>query len=202
VDILGQVLMPEFVTEAAIKEDQQFLTGTGADEPQGILQNDTTGGPWNTDTVTVNSGVAADISFDAAVKAPWRLQAQYRAKRTPTTAFAFNASTGLNLSTLKDSTGAYLWTEMHGDNAQGNPDTLRGWQYAESEAMPNAAANTFPIIFGDFSGYRIVDRVGMSVERYSDASTAETDSVVFFCRRRYGGQVAEGYKFVVIKCAT
>ena len=201
-DIMSQVLMPEFATEAAIKEDQQFLTGTGADEPQGILRNDTTGGPYNADTLTQNSGVAADISFDAVVKAPWKLNAQYRNKRNPNVAFAFNAAVGANLASLKDSTGAYLWTEMHGANAQGNPDTLRGWAYAESEALGDVGANNYPIIFGDWNGYRIVDRIGMSVERYSDASTAETDSVVFFCRRRYGGQVAEGYKFVTIKCAS
>jgi HK97 family phage major capsid protein len=50
-DILSQVLMPEFATEAAIKEDGQFLTGTGADEPQGILGPLNTSGPQNSDTV-------------------------------------------------------------------------------------------------------------------------------------------------------
>jgi HK97 family phage major capsid protein len=91
---------------------------------------------------------------------------------------------------------------MHGNNAQGSPDTLRGWAYAETEALQAIAANTYPVIFADWSGYRIVDRIGMSVQRYEDSNTAATDSVVFFCRRRYGGQVAEGYKFAVIKIST
>lgn len=201
-DVMTEVIMPEASTEGALTEDAQFLTGTGADEPQGILKDVTTGGPWNTDVVTQRTGQAADVAMDAVVKAPWKLAGQYRAKRNPSTAFAFTSATGAVLASLKDSTGAYLWTEAHGDNAQGNPDTLRGWQYRESEALPEIAANTYPIIFGDWSGYRIVDRVGMSIQRYDDSNTAESDSVVFFVRRRYGGQTAEGYRFVAVQCAT
>lgn len=200
-DVMNQVLMPEIQTEAAITEDQQFLLGSGSNEPLGILVDNTTGGPTNADIVTQNTGQAADVSFDAVVKAPWKLMGQYRAKRSPSVAYAFNAATGSVLASLKDGDGNYLWTEMRGNNAQGNAETLRGWQFRESEALPSIAANTFPIIFGDWSGYRIVDRVGMAIQRYDDSATAENDSVVFFVRRRYGGQCAEGYKFVAIKCA-
>lgn len=201
-DVMNQLLMPEFSTEAALTEDQQFLTGSGAGEPQGILNGTAANGaPFNTDVVTRASGAAATILFDALVKAPWDIAGQYRAKRNPSTAWAFTSATGAVISALQDNTGAYLWTEAHGANAQGNPDTLRGWAYKESEALPELAANTYPIIFGDFSAYRIVDRVGMSIQRYDDSATADTDSVVFFCRRRYGGQLAEGYRLVVIKCS-
>jgi HK97 family phage major capsid protein len=200
-DVMNQVLMPEIQSEAAITEDQQFLLGSGSNEPLGILVDNTTGGPTNADTLTQNSGQAADVSFDGIVRMPWKLSGQYRQKRSPSVAYAFNAATGGVLASLKNSTGDYLWTEMYGNNAQGNADTLRGWQVRESEALPSIAANTFPVIFGDWSGYRIVDRVGMAIQRYDDSNTAETDSVVFFVRRRYGGQVAEGYKFVVLKCA-
>lgn len=201
-NILNDVLMPEFSTEAALTEDQQFLTGSGSGEPQGILNGTAANGaPWNTDVVTRASANASALTFDALVKAPWDIAGQYRAKRNPSTAWAFTSATGGVISALQDNTGAYLWTEAHGANAQGNPDTLRGWAYKESEALPEIAANTYPIIFGDFSSYRIVDRVGMSIQRYDDSATADTDSVVFFCRRRYGGQLAEGYKLVVIKIA-
>jgi HK97 family phage major capsid protein len=201
-DILGQVLMPEFMTDAAILEDAQFLTGTGADEPQGILNGiAANGAPFNADVQTQVSGAAAAITFDGFVAAPYKLAGQYRQRRNPSTAFAFTSATAGLLAQLKDGQGAYLWTEMHGNNAVGAPDTLRGWQVAETEALAEVAANTYPVIFGDFSGYRIVDRVGISVQRYEDSTTADTDSVVFFCRRRYGGQVAEGYKFVAMKIA-
>jgi HK97 family phage major capsid protein len=202
-DVMNQVLMPEIQTEGAQTEDGQFLTGTGAGEPQGILNGTAANGaPFNTDVAVRNSGAASTLQFDPIVKAPWDLAGQYRNKRNPSTAWAFTSLTGSVLASMQDNTGAYLWTEAHGANAQGNPDTLRGWQYKESEALPEIAANTYPVIFGDFSGYRIVDRVGMSITRYDDSATADTDSVVFFVRRRYGGQLAEGYRLVVIKIAT
>jgi HK97 family phage major capsid protein len=194
--------MPEFTTEAAINEDQKFLTGTGADEPQGILKDLTTGGPYNTDITTQNSGAAAAITFDALVNMPFNLAGQYRARKSDSVAFAFTSTTAGLLSQLKDGTGRYLWAEMYGNNAVGNPDTLRGWAYAETEQLPEVAANTYPIIFGDWSGYRIVDRIGMSVQRYDDSALADTDSVAFYVRRRFGGQVAEGWKLAVMKVST
>lgn len=202
-NILSDVLMPEFVTEAQIKEDGQFLTGTGADEPQGILNGTAANGaPFNSDVSTQNSGAAAAITFDGFVKAPYKIAGQYRARKNPSTAYAFTSTTAGLLAALQDNTGAYLWTEMHGNNAVGAPDTLRGWAVAETEALAEVAANTYPVVFGDFQGYRIVDRIGMSVQRYDDSALADTDSVAFYCRRRYGGVVAEGWRFVVIKIST
>lgn len=202
-NLMSEVLMPEFAAEAAVKEDEQFLTGTGANEPQGVLNGTAANGaPFNADVAIRNSGAASEIKFDGLVAMPWDLKGQYRSRKNPSVAFVFNSATGGVIAGLKDGTGAYLWTEMHGNNAIGNPDMLRGWAYGESEAMPSIAANTYPVVFGDWQGYRIVDRIGMSVQRYEDSATADTDSVVFFCRRRYGGQVAEGYRFVALKIAS
>ncbi len=202
-NILSEVLMPEFSAEAAIKEDQQFLTGSGADEPQGILNGTlANGAPFNADVSTINTGAASSLQFDPFVQAPYKIAGQYRQRKNASTAWAFTSTTAGLIAALKDGEGRYLWTEMTGNNAVGAPDTLRGWQVAETEALAEVAANTYPVIFGDFMGYRIVDRIGMSVERYSDSATADTDSVVFFCRRRYGGQVAEGYRFVTMKVST
>lgn len=202
VDMLKDVLMPEYITEAALTEDRQFLTGTGADEPQGILRDITTGGPYNTDIATQVSGSASAITFDALVNMPFNLAGQYRQRKNANVAFAFTSTTAGLISQLKDGTGRYLWAEMYGNNAVGNPDTLRGWDYAETEQLPEVAANTYPILFGDWNGYRIVDRIGMSVQRYDDSALADTDSVAFYVRRRYGGQVAEGYRFVAMKVST
>ena len=199
VDILREALMPEYLSEAALTEDRQFLTGSGADEPQGILRDVTTGGPYNADIATQNSGAAAAVTFDALVNMPFNLAGQYRQRKNANVAFAFTSTTAGLISQLKDGAGRYLWAEMYGNNAVGNPDTLRGWAYAETEQLPEVAANTYPILFGDWEGYRIVDRIGMSVQRYDDSALADTDSVAFYVRRRYGGQVAEGYRFVTMK---
>ncbi len=67
--------------------------------------------------------------------------------------------------------------------------------------MPTIAANTFPLLFGDPRGYTIVDRIGMTIERFLDGTTAELNLVKYIMRRRLGGQPTELYRFVVQKCA-
>lgn len=202
-DILREVIMPEVTVEAAIKEDEQFLVGTGADEPKGIMIGTAANATKGNDDITIQvTGNASALAFSAFTKGPYNLAGQYRAKRNPSVAWVFNGATAGLLADLQDNTGAYLWTEMHGNNAAGAPDTLRGWTVTESEALANVAANTFPAFFGDWTGYRIVDRIGMGIQRYDDSALADTDSVAFYCRRRYGGQCAEGWKFVVVKVST
>ncbi len=202
-DLLNEVLMPEFTSQAAIKEDEQFLVGSGVKEPQGILNGTAAlGGPFNSDVATQVSGNATAMTFDAVVNTPYNLAGQYRARNSPSVGWAFTSSTAGALAKLKSSTGEYLWTEMYGNNAVAAPENLRGFKVFETEAIADIAANTYPIIFGDFGGYRIIDRVGMSVERYSDSNTAATDSVIFYLRRRYGGQLAEGYRIAVVKIST
>jgi HK97 family phage major capsid protein len=49
-------------------------------------------------------------------------------------------------------------------------------------------------VFGDLTGYTIVDRIGMTVERYLDSATARQNLVYYVMRRRLGGQVTEPWR--------
>ncbi len=80
-------------------------------------------------------------------------------------------------------------------------DEFQGAIWRESEAMPDEAANAYPMIFGDLSGYAIVERLGMAVQRYNDSNTG-INVVEFHIRRRLGGDLIEDYKFAVNKCST
>ncbi|APX69599.1 hypothetical protein BKD03_09550 [Brucella sp. 09RB8471] len=66
------------------------------------------------------------------------------------------------LRTLKDDTGRFI---MLDPITEGAPATLLGRPIVEAVDMPDVAANAIPIMFGDLSGYRIVDRVGFSMQR-------------------------------------
>jgi HK97 family phage major capsid protein len=52
------------------------------------------------------------------------------------------------------------------------------------------------------AAYTIVDRLGITVERYDDATTASTNSVKYVMRRRLGGQLLEPYRLTTLKIAT
>lgn len=186
VDLVG-LLTRLFSEAASIDEDEQFLVGDGAGKPQGIIP-----GAANTNSLTeVNSGHASTLTADGIVKVKRGINAQYRQN----SAWVFNSSTGQAIDLLKDSQNRYLFLDGMMDGV------LLRKPVAESEAMPDVAANAFPILYGDFSGYVIADRVGMSIERYLDSATARINQVVFVMRRRLGGQVVEPWRFCVQKVA-
>lgn len=194
---LAGYLGRKFSEAMAIDEDEQFLTGDGNGKPQGILNGTAANGaPFDANITVVNSGAAAALTADGLIKLPTSLDAQYRQAGA---IWIFSKGTRQAIELLKDGSGRYLL----GDNA--NPlgsnggDRLRNYGIKESEAMPAVAANTYPVLFGHLMGYTIADRIGMSVERYLDSTTARTNTVVFYARRRLGGQVEEGWRFIAQK---
>jgi HK97 family phage major capsid protein len=62
-----------------------------------------------------------------------------------------------------------------------------GFPVMEAEDMPNVAANSFAIAFGDFrAGYLVVDRTGVRILR--DPYSAKP-YVLFYTTKRVGGGV-------------
>jgi HK97 family phage major capsid protein len=182
----------------AIAEDTAFLIGFGNGRPQGILNGTAANsGPHDSDVQTVVSGTAASLTAAGLVAVPYAIGYQYRQNGT----WVFNKATAKVISQLADTNGNLQFRDRNNQLASGQPRNLDGYPFKESESMPSVTNNTYPIIFGDFKGYTIADRVGMSLVRYDDSTTAKTNSVVFVLRRRVGGQVAEPWRFAVQKVA-
>ena len=183
-----------FAEAMAIDEDTQFLTAQGANTPLGILGARATGADESpvTGISVANTGNASQVTADGLVDLVYTLQAQYRRNA----ALVAAKNTHRDIRKLKDGNADYLWER--GLKA-GEPPSLLGYPVFEDEGMPAVAANKHPIIFGDFSGYLIVDRVGMEFARVEDVTTYGTNTVAVFARRRLGGQVIEPWKFVVQK---
>jgi HK97 family phage major capsid protein len=118
-------------------------------------------------------------------------------------AHAQNAVWLMNRNTLgtirkwKDGQGRYLVLDPI---SEGAPTTLLGRPVVEAVDMADIGANAYPIMFGDLQGYRIVDRVGLSLLR--DPYTLATKGQVrFHARRRVGGDVTHPDRFVKLKVA-
>jgi len=180
-----------FANAKAINEDEQFLVGNGLGKPSGVLKDNSTGGPSDSDTQTKSTSTA--ITADGIASTPYLLDAQYRANGV----WVFNKTTVGVARGLKDSQNRYLWSDNIQNLASGQPNQLAGYPLYESEALPSAATNKYIGIFGDFKGYTVADRIGMSVERYLDSATARANQAIFIARCRLGGQVSEGWRFVV-----
>ena len=83
---------------------------------------------------------------------------------------------------LKDASGQYIWEP----NDRGGA-TLLGYSVTELEDMPDIAASSNSIAFGDFQrGYLIVDRAGVRVLR---DPFSNKPYVMFYVTKRVGGGV-------------
>lgn len=177
-------LASEVQAEFAEQEGVAFISGDGVKKPAGILTYVTGGSnaakhPFGA-IKAINSGAAADIGSDAVLDLIYGLPKKYRQNAQ----FLTNNLTIAKLRKLKDGQGNYLWQP----SAQaGQPATLHGYGLAEDENMPDVAANSLPILFGDFKrGYLIIDRMGIRVLR--DPYTKKP-YVLFYTTKRVGGGV-------------
>jgi len=97
---------------------------------------------------------------------------------------------------LKDSNGDYLW---RAGLEAGASETLLGKPIDIDDTMPDLAANSYSIAFGDFNrGYVITDRMGARVLR--DPYTNKP-FVHFYTTKRVGGVVQDFAAIKLLKFA-
>lgn len=170
----------------AMDEDTTFLVGDGAGKPRGILPSSA-----NAHSLTeVVSGHATLLTVSGVKKLRRGVAAQYRARGS----WIANSDTAAAVEDFKDGQGRFYFDYLDA----GDVFMRRPWR--ESESMPDIAASAFPLIYGDLSGYIIVERLGLSVTRFQDSNTG-VNKVEFHVRRRIGGNLVEPWKFAVQKVA-
>jgi HK97 family phage major capsid protein len=97
---------------------------------------------------------------------------------------------------FKDADGNYRWQPPAG---AGQAATLTSFPVVEAEDMPDIAANSLSIAFGDFKrGYLVVDRAGVRVLR--DPYSAKP-YVLFYTTKRVGGGVQDYDAIKLLKFA-
>lgn len=194
-DILGW-LTSQFSETANVAIEDNIINGTGIGRPQGILMN-----PNGTDEpAQVVSGSGSALTADGLLNLFYALLGRYRKNAR----WIFNStSTELAIAKLKDSQNRYLFTYGTNDHgiASAQPTALLGFPIVSSDFMPDIAANAFPIIWGDPSGYYLAERVGFSVQVLNEI-VQTANKVRVLGRLRIGGQVAEDWKLKVQKVST
>lgn len=187
----------------AEKEGTAFITGSGVNEPRGLLSYTTVANAsyaWGSIGHVVTS-VAADIydgtynGVDALINLVGALRQGYR----PNARFLMNRTTEAAVRKLKTigDTKSYLWQPAV---QAGMPSTLLGHPISIDDNMSDIGANAYPIAFGDFQrGYLIVDRTGIRVLR--DPFTNKP-YVHFYTTKRVGGGVQNFEAIKLLKCST
>ena len=170
-----------------IAEGTAFAKGNGTTQPAGLMT--ATG---ISQVITGNAGAfpstnPADVLIGMFHSIP-NLWAQRGV-------WMMNRNTVSAIRQFKDGMGRYLLI----DNLNGDAvPTLLGRPIVEAPDFDNIGAGNFPILFGDLSGYRIVDRISFQVLRdpYSMATKGQTR---FHSRKRVGGSITNPDRFVKLK---
>lgn len=177
-----------------ISEDNAFLNGDGLSKPKGLLQapisnvTDKAGTrPFGT-VQYVGSGVSGGwpatdaLCYDFLTNIVFSLKPAYRRNAT----WLMPTSVIQRIAQIKSTTGQPIWQQSM---AAGQPSTLLGYPVREAEQMPDVAANSLSIAFGDFKrAYWIIDRIGIRVLR--DPFTNKP-FVRFYTTKRMDGNVAD-----------
>jgi HK97 family phage major capsid protein len=193
-------LADEIATEFARAEGQAFVAGNGANRPKGFLTYTTTNEADSIRAFGSLQYVASGAAGAFAASNPQdRLIDLVQSLRTPYrqgAVFVMNSATLAGIRKFKTSDGAFLWQP---GLAEGRPDTLLGYPVIESEDMPDIAANSLSVAFGNFAaGYLIAERAETQILR--DPFTHKP-FVHFYATKRVGGGVSNSEAIKLMKFA-
>lgn len=185
--------------EIAIGEGKAFVSGNGVNKPMGFLAGATSGqkdgvrafGTLQHLITGVADGLGAN-PFDQLIRLIYGTKAQYRNGA----GFVLNSNTMADYATVKDVQGQYI---LQRAVAEGMKDRLLGYSATVVEDMPDVAADTTPVGFGDFEeGYLISDIHGLRIIR--DNVTAP-GFVNFIVTKRVGGCIRNSEAIKLLKVA-
>ena len=190
-------LAQEIATEFARAEGSAFVAGNGVNRPKGFLaapnsaQGDGTR-PFGTVQflATGAAGAFGANPADKLIDLVQTLRPPYRQGAV----FVMNSATASAIRKFKTADGAFLWQP---GLAAGRPDILLGYPVVEAEDMPDVAADSLSIAFGNFrAGYLIAERNETQILR--DPFTNKP-FVHFYATKRVGGQVANSEAIKLLK---
>lgn len=184
-------LQGEFAEAFGKTEGLAFVKGTGSanNQPVGLMTA--------TGITEVKTGAAA--AFPTSNPADV-LIGMYHALPTAHAqrgVWVMNRNTLATIRKWKNTAGDYLVVDPI---TAGMAVTLLGRPIVEAVDMDDIGAGTFPIIFGDMQGYRIVDRIGLTTLR-DPFTLAATGQVRLHARRRVGADLTHPDRFVKLKVA-
>lgn len=195
---IEQWIAEEVQTAFAEQEGAAFVSGDGVNKPKGVLSYSTVAdASWTWGNIGyVLTGAAgaftASDPSDALVNLVYALRAGFRQNGK----FVMGRRVQSLVRQFKTTTGDYIWAPPATADAGAS---LMNFPVVEAEDMPDPAANSLSIAFGDFErGYVVVDRVGIRVLR--DPYSAKP-YVLFYTTKRVGGGVQNFEAIKLLKFA-
>ncbi|HCG7104105.1 TPA: phage major capsid protein [Vibrio parahaemolyticus] len=183
-----EVIKDELVPAFAESEQDMWINGTGNEQPLGVLKTTAV------TSAALKSGVADNLPATDEEIIALLAQAKFGipAKARKKAIWTLNSNTMARLFTVKDTDGEKLIKngKMFGT------DTIE-----IIESMPDIAAGKHPILFGDWSMYKVRDRKGMRIKVIQGGDWDANGEKGYLGQLRQGGALANAKAFKAIKCA-
>jgi HK97 family phage major capsid protein len=192
-----QWLADEIAREFASAEGAAFVSGNGQNKPKGFLNGATAASADGVRAFGTLQHIVSGAAGAFAADPQEKLIDLVQTLRTPYrqgACWVMNSATLARIRKFKTSDGALLWQP---GLAAGQPASLLGYPVIEAEDMPDIAANSLSIAFGNFkAGYLIAERGETQVLRdpYSNKPF-----VHFYATKRVGGMVSNSEAIKLLK---
>lgn len=193
-------LADQIAREFAVAEGGAFVTGNGTNRPKGLLTYATTSeadsvrafGTLQHLATGTAGGFPASNPQDRLVELVHSLKAPYRQGAC----WVMNSDTLARIRKFKTSDGAFIWQP---GMVEGQAATLLGYPVVEAEDMPDVAANSLSIAFGNFrAGYLVADRGETRILR---DPFSNKPFVHFYATKRVGGAIIDSQAIKLMKFA-
>ena len=202
-----QWIVDESSADISREEAAAFISGNGIGKPRGILDYtlSATASSWDGDLTlrrvplgsttqiayTASNASQGLVAVQAALKEAYHANATWLCKRT----------TIANIMSIADGDSSYMFaTSLVLRDGGGFMMQLMGYPIRFADDMPAMGSGNNVLAFGDYRrGYRIVDRTGISVERFREKNPP---FVGFYVRKRVGGAVVDPDAIIIANMAT
>lgn len=162
---------------------KHFTTGTGSNQPRGIVTAADVG-------KTGATGTATTITYDDLVDLEHSVDPAYRGR--PGVAWMMHDQSVKQVRKIKDGQGRPVFVPGYEQgNPGGAPDRLLGRPILISQEMPVMAANAKSVLFGDHKEYRIREVMDLTLFRMADSKYVENGQIGFVAFNRQGGNLVD-----------
>lgn len=179
----------EFADAFGKAEGTAFVTGSGVGQPKGILKV--------AGIAEFKTGAAAGFPEKDPADVIVNMFHKLPSVHAQNGVWMANRKTIGLMRTWKDGNGRHLLADPLTATA---PTTLYGRPVVECMDMPDVAAGSTPLVFGDLSGYRIVDRIQPTFLR-DPFTLAGKGLIRIIGHKRVGADVTHPDRFLKLKVA-
>jgi HK97 family phage major capsid protein len=177
------------------KENTAFISGSGVNQPKGLLSYDSGTTVASQQIEQVISGSASTFLYNGLIDLTSALKETYQANAV----FLTRRASLAELMKIKDGQQMPIFNMVY-DKTAGVQQSILGKPLYFAADVPAVGSNALAMIYGDIrQAYQIVDRIGLRVLR--DAYTAKP-FVKFYTTKRVGGGVVNFEALKIQKITT